>query len=157
MLLISGEIKKTSYLFNFFFSTKRYQEQNAKEYYQREINKYNTEKQKYPDNQVQSFIKIRKRIKWAFFAVVSIALYSLMSVYLASGLGLSLSKEQLILIQSVAIMVVFWALLSQLGWEIRTIKGLTLNEYINDLWFRLLNAISIYLLLFSNIYQLIKK
>ena len=157
MLLLSGQMNKASYLRNFFFFPKRYQEQNTKEHYKQEQERSNLEKNKYANNKLQSFHKLRKRILWAFIAVVLVSIYALLSVYFASFLGISLSGKSIILIQSFAVVFVFLALLSQLGWEIQTIDGITLNEYINDLWFKLLNVISIYLLLFSNIYQLVIK
>lgn len=58
------------------------------------------------------------------------------------------------IIQIFAIFFILWALLGQSGWDVQTIKGLTLPEYINGLWFRVLNIISAYLFVFAYFYSL---
>ncbi|MFW9881165.1 MAG: hypothetical protein ACFFG0_49510, partial [Candidatus Thorarchaeota archaeon] len=64
LLLLSGEISKTPYLFKFLFSHKKYVE-SFKPYYEAELAKYKTEQELNPDNQIRSAMKIKHRMRWA--------------------------------------------------------------------------------------------
>ena len=158
IIMVSFFMKDSpKYLFSFFLNSKKFEKISPEYWNKREISYNKTkrvEKEQGIDNITVSGRKLRTRIVKTLFIMIVVAVYSFFIAFLAKKLmQTSINDNILNWIQVSAIFLVLWALLGQLGWSIQTIKGISLPEYINDLWFRTLNVVAAHLFLFSYFFK----
>lgn len=145
-----------SYLFYFYFSPSKF-EKISPDYNKQKMVEYNREKErnKNIDNVTISGRRLRRRIYKTLLIMVVVLIYSYVLAFVIKNYtNITITTTVITRIQIFAVFLVLWALLGQLGWSIQTFKGLTAPEYINDLWFRVLNVISAHLVLFGYFFKM---
>lgn len=151
--LIMGD--KLNYLIYFFFCNSKFGKVLL-DYNKRALEVFCKERDKNKDidNAIVSTRKIRRRIFKTLFVVLVVIAYSFILAFCVKKYThIAITESGIHVIQVCAVCLVLWALLGRCGWEVQTHKGVTLPEYINDLWFRTLNVISAHLFLFSYFYK----
>jgi len=100
--------------------------------------------------------KLRNNILKSLAIVVIILCFSFLAAYVFNKY-FNISERLIYILQVLAASLILWALLSKLGWSIQTINGTTLQEQINEYWFRILNSIGAFLLFFTYFYNLFRR
>lgn len=92
--------------------------------------------------------KLRANIFKSAYIVVCILLFSFIFAFIMKK-WFPVSQNFITIIQIISVLLILWGLLGKLGWTLQTFSGVTLQEQINNYWFRILNGLGAYLLLFS--------
>jgi hypothetical protein len=77
--------------------------------------------------------------------IVALGLAWLTVVLLRRGLGFTFGSETTQWLQLASLLLVVWATLSELGWEIQSWSGTTMPERLNRFWFRGLYFLGTYI------------
>jgi len=95
---------------------------------------------------------LRNNIIKSLYIILGVLLMSILSAYIMRRF-FPVGQNFIITIQVVSVLVILWALLGKLGWSLQTGGGTTLQEQVNNYWFRILNSLGAYFLLFSYFYN----
>jgi hypothetical protein len=127
-----------------------------KERCEKDENWKNEQLKRFKEQFLESTLRLRERIWFAFITVALTLLCAAGIAYIAAGL-IPISSSTLSIIQIASAFLILWAIIGQLGYSIQTIGGESMPEVMDKFWFIVLNIIGIFSLFFTQFYSFFKK
>lgn len=87
---------------------------------------------------------LRRGIGMSLFLILAAVALAWFTVWLMQKAGFSLTPDGVRWLQLASLLLVVWATLSELGWEMQSWSGRTLPERLNKFWFRTLYFLGTY-------------